>query len=267
MSWDPVKEAKKWINSIKNAGNSAINSVQNEARSSANWVKNQANDAKNQAVGQINSTKNQAESEFNNLKNSAEISLNKFKQQIESQGQEVLGDIENKFEELPDMMKDEALKALAEAKKLAEQLYGVISKEAFVAGIKFAHGLSEWIFKDMKEFEDNEPKIVAQLNKFGGGFSICGIKFHYSNFYKRSKILSFTLMEYTQKPPEFRRKPFLELIEAIGPDSIEVGLEASASFVVFQTQNLSLSGWINGVELEFFLLLGDKALKKLGVPE
>lgn len=114
---------------------------------------------------------------------------------------------------------------------------------------------------------DNKPHLISSIDKLGFDLEIGLITLSYSRFYHRAEILADALERQSKKPTEFRRKPLLEFIEGVGPDSVNLGISINLAALVVSSKELGVGLKFKEAELDLFLELGDIILEKLGVPE
>lgn len=115
MGWNPVKDAKKWFNRIKDAGESAINRVKSEAQNKVKWIEHTAEEG-------VNQVENKAKKSAGWIEKKAQDGVH----QVEDAAQTAAHELEETFEErIPELITEklpEALEALAkEASKGAIQ--------------------------------------------------------------------------------------------------------------------------------------------------
>ena len=88
----------------------------------------------------------------------------------------------------------------------------------------------------------------------------------FNGFYSRSEELLETLDRFVGQPPAFRRKPVLELVEALGPTTLDFGASVEFALVV-GSQELGVGGKLKSVPLALGTEIADLVLAELGVPE
>ena len=88
----------------------------------------------------------------------------------------------------------------------------------------------------------------------------------FNGFYSRSEELLDALDRFVGQPPAFRRKPVLELVEALGPTTLDFGASIEFALVV-GSQELGVGGKLKSVPLALGTEIADLVLKELGVPE
>ena len=68
-------------------------------------------------------------------------------------------------------------------------------------------------------------------------------------------------------PPRFRRGPLLQLITALGPDSVDLGIDVSAALLVVQSDTLSVGFSVDELPMVVFSEIADAILEAIGVPK
>ena len=229
MAWDPIKDAKKWINRIKDSGNDAINAVRNTG----------------------NQAKNEVESLANHAKRDIENTANKAKHEVEGAAKQVKTQV-GKLPELAEKAVEDAVTQIGRA------LSSEILKKA-------ARELKEWR-KEMGKLAESDPGLVEAINSLGFELSLSVVTLSYVRFYARSQKVLEVLETYSSKPPALRRRPIIIAVEALGPTSVNLGIQANFALGV-GTEALGGGFKLKAIPLKLFSRLGDRALAGLGVPE
>lgn len=121
--------------------------------------------------------------------------------------------------------------------------------------------------KELNKLRTNKPELVDSIDSLGFDLEVGPISLSYSNFYNRAEILSDALEIQSKNPTKFRRKPLLEFIESVGPDSVDLGISISLAALVVSSKELGVGLKFKEIQLKLFLELGDIILEKLGIPE
>ena len=244
------REIKKGINRLGDQVKGQINKLGND-------VKGQVNSVGNQVKGQVNSVGNQVESGLRDVGQEMEKGLNATGETVEQNLKNIGKEIEEDFtEELPELLEEELKKAIA---TLAE----AVTK----GGLKKVRSVVHTTHGKLAELEKNKPELVDEINNLGGYIEIGPVKLNYEGFYTRMEQVSGVLDTYINNPPKFRRKPLLDMILALGPTSVDMGLSIQVMALVVGSKEIGIGGGIGDIRLKLFTELGDIVLEKIGVPE
>ena len=96
MSWNPVSEAKKWFNRIKNEGNSAINKIKREADAGAKKIKREAE-------GIVSKTKHDIEGIAHDAENSIKHVADDAEKKLEAIGEDIAESMQYAVAELAEL--------------------------------------------------------------------------------------------------------------------------------------------------------------------
>ena len=230
MAWDPIKEAKKWINKIKNEGDRAVNTVKNESNKAVNTVKNEGNKA-------VNTVKNEA---------------NKAKKEIEAtakQAEKFVGQIPKELESALGKFVDELAKALSKK------------------GLQAARDLVREAKDEMDSWQILSQEEMDEIDELGFDVGLGPITLGYAGFYSRADDLITALDSFVNKPPAFRRSQIIPLVNALAPTTIDLGIDIKLAALVATSDALSVGFKLKEIRPRLFTRLGDRALKAMGVPE
>ena len=210
-----------------------------------------------------NKVKGAAESGIKTLKRETEKQINRVKwyakkgiEQVESETKKGVSQVKKEVENLP----KQAEKALNDA---LDELAKAVAKE----GLEKAGKVAKTAKKELDELAKSDPDLVDEINELGFTVEVGPMTLAYSGFYERADQVIHTLDTYTNAPPVFRRKPLLDMIEALGPTSVDFGANIRAAFVVASSDALSVGVSLDAIRLRLFTRLGDKLLAALGVPK
>ena len=123
----------------------------------------------------------------------------------------------------PELVKD-AFEALAAA----------VTKE----GLKAVQSVVKTTHRELEKLESNKPDLVGAINNLGGQLEIGPITLSYANFYSRTELVAGVLDTYINQPPEFRRGPIIDMVRALGPDSIDMGISVQVVALVVGSKEL-----------------------------
>ena len=121
--------------------------------------------------------------------------------------------------------------------------------------------------REVEALRKRKPDLANALDIPGGSITLGPMKLKYSGFFTRTAKLADSLDHYVNDPPKFRRGPLLQLIEALGPDSVDLGIDISAALVVVQSDTLSVGFAVDELPMEVFTEIADAIMEALGVPE
>ena len=180
---------------------------------------------------------------------------------LKSTGKKIEGDlnkagnqIKKDFEKLP-----------KQVEKLAQDALQEIGKAITKQGLTKMRNAARRAMEEMQRLEKSKPALVDAINACGFEISIGPLTLEYAGFYARSEELVTCLDSFVSKPPAFRRKDILGLIEAIGPTSMDFGASVELALVV-GSKELGVGGKLKSVPLKLGTELADILLEKLGVP-
>ena len=253
MGWNPVKEAEKKakraidkiIEPAVRAGESALKSV-TKGGEAAIWKVRREAYAKIKEVGAagedaVKAVGKEAEKGVKTVERECEGNIRKVGKEIE----------DGLTEKLPDLAKD-AMQDLAQA----------VSGE----GLRQFRDLVKGAHREMDKVAERRPELVDAIDGVAVTFEPGPMTLTYSGFYSRANDIASSLDHYVNNPPKFTRTSFLDIIRAIAPTSIDLGISVNFALVV-GSKELGIGGSLGDISTELFLELGDVLLEKLGVPE
>lgn len=245
MGWNPAKEVKKWYNRVKDEANKGINTLKNETNRQINRVKWHAKKGIEEVQDTASSAKRDVEKVFD-----------KAKDEIEDVAEGAVKEVKDEIEKMPDLAEDVIEKAL-------DALCEAIAKE----GLTTVRNVARTAKRELDEFAESDADLVDEINELGFTLVIGPVSLAYSGFYTRADQVIGVLDTYVNSPPAFRRKPILDMIEALGPTSVDFGVDIKAALLVVASDAISVGIELDSIRLRLFTRLGDKLLAELGVPE
>ena len=179
---------------------------------------------------------------------------------LKSMGNKVTRDIQQAGDAQIRSIERKAGDAVSEA--LAE-LERAITKQ----GLRMVRDGIRTADREIEALRKAKPDLAAALDIPGGSVKLGPMTLQYSGFFTRTAKLADSLDHYVNDPPQFRRGPLLSLIEALGPDSVDLGIDISAALVVVQSETLSAGFSADDLPMEVFVEVADAILEACGVPE
>ena len=271
MGWNPFKK-KSWKKAgqvLEKAGNDVIRDIEEtgkdieqEIRRAAEQVARETEEFFTKEASEL------VQKIFNEAKKDIERfatrSINEAKKGLESVADEARSGLEDAGKEI----KDGITKDLPEmAKKVVEEAADALQKAVAREGLKLLRDGAKKTNQKLTSIADDKPELIDAINKLGYSLKLGPITLAYSGFYERSSDLAEALDDYVNNPPVFRRRPLIALVEALGPDSVDLGVDISAAFLVVQSDTLSIGGSLDSIPLELFTEIADAVLEALGIPE
>ncbi len=177
--------------------------------------------------------------------------------QVEGVGKEVKG-LANKVEDLPETIKAEAEKAV---KDWVEELAKAITKE----GLKKFRASARAANKKLNKLTLSQGELVDEINVLSIYLELGPAKLTWADFYNRSSTIVALLDKHINEPPSFKRSEIIELILALGPTSINLGLSVNFALVI-SSKELGVGGGFGDIGLKLFAELADVILDEMGVP-
>ena len=204
---EALKQAEKLAEEAEKELKRAIMSILDDVKKLAGKAKHEiegaANKAKHEIGGTANSAKHEIEAVAKDAKKEVQGGLNQVKDEVEK---------------LPKHAED----ALQEA---MNALFKAISKE----GLKKVRDLARTTSHEMGKLRESKPDLVDSIDALGFSVELGPLTLSWSEFYERSEEVSTALDTFISHPPELRRRPILQLIEGIGPTTIDAGLSVQVA--------------------------------------
>ena len=177
------------------------------------------------------------------------------KREIESEANKATAGIKHLAETVAadaDEIVADALKALATAVESAT-LHKALSL------VRATH-------EELDKLKAQDPELVEAIDALTVGIKLGPMTLKYSNFYERADELADALDRMASHPPTFRRRPLIEMVEALGPTTVDLGLSVEFALVI-GSDELGVGIFFEEIQTKLFVRLGDRALKAIGVPE
>lgn len=243
MGWSPWGEAEK-------QAKKAIDKIVKPAADAAKKALNKIGDGIKSGIKKVG---REVESAVKKVGHEVEDAVKDVGREIEDELQKVGREIEETVtEKIPDLIED-AVEALASA----------VTKE----GLKAVQSVVKTTHTELNKLEKGKPELVDAINQLGGRVEIGPITLSYANFYTRTELVSGVLDQYINHPPEFRRGPIIDMVKALGPDSVDLGISVQVMALVVGSKELGVGGGLNDVSIDLFAEIGDVVLEKMGIPE
>ena len=198
--------------------------------------------------------------------------FNDAKRDIERFAESAVKDTKDAFvKELPALAEkafDETKEAFEkELPSLLEKALGELQKAITKEGLTLIRNGVRTADRELEALAKRKPDLAAALDRPGFKMKLGPLTLAYSGFFTRSAKLADSLDSYVNSPPVFRRRPLIQLVEALGPDTVDLGVDISVALLVVQSDTLSLGFALDEIPMEVFSEISDSVLKALGVPE
>lgn len=247
MGYNPFKsienKIKKGINSLGDEIRSGINHLGNEIKDGVRKVGRDVEGGVRKAAKEV---EEEGKRGIRQVEGEARKSLEAAGKTIEAEAKQVLVTIED------------------EVKKAAQAAVDELAKAVTKEGLKTIRK----VVKSTKRMLDSERGLEYSdtLDEIGVDVQLGPVTLAYANFYTRADLLTDSLDVWINKPPTFRRKPLLNLVEALAPDSVDFGVDFELALGVgSDAAGVGIS--LSSIPTKLFILIGDDILKELGVPE
>ena len=246
------KSWKKAGDKIEHTAKKAGDAIEGTAKDAGKEIDKLAKQAEECGMSAIDDIKNLA----GKTKKEIEGTANKVKKDIERCADNAKKDIQKEVKNLDQKAQDAMEAALSNLGK-------ILTKE----GLKQVRRMVKETHNALEKLENDKPGLINAINELGGKVEIGPLTLSYANFYERTELVVGVLDIYINKPPKLRRKPILDMVRALGPDSIDTGISVQAVALVVGSKELGVGGGINDISLDLFIELGDVILEAMGVPE
>ena len=229
------REIKKGINRLGDQIKDGLRSLGREIESGLRR-------AGNEVEGKLKSAGNEIESGFKKAGNEVEAGLRQA-------GKEIEDDLTKKLPDLAEEIIEDVIDELAKA----------VTKEGLT--------VMRSVVKESKTKLDQwrTTEYSEEIDKIGVDIQLGPVTLAYANFYNRADLLSDSLNTWINEPPTLRRKPIMDLIEALAPDSVNMGVDFEFALVI-GSDSLGVGISLSSIPTKIFMLIGDDILKELGVP-
>ena len=252
MGWDPIKDAKKWINKIKNEGNSIVNKIKNEGNSCINKIKDEANKGGKQIGDSLNWARKQLDEKFGLVKKELDEAAHTAVGEVEG----AANTVKREVEKIPETVKKEVTNAFNEIAKLAQgQVY------------KTAANVARQAHKKLAQLRKTKPNLVGYIDALAFSIKVGPVNMVYGRFYDRAEDLIGVFDRLANEPPKLRRRDIIGMIEATGPDSTDLGISVNLAALVVSSDDLGAGFELPAIPLELVGELTDLVLKEIGIPE
>ena len=247
MGWNPIKEAEK-------AAKKAIDKVLKPAVQAAQKAADKAIwKARKAAWAAVMTAKEEATDAVRTVEKEAEDAVKTVGREVEDGVRKVGKEVEDGLTEKVPALVEKAFEELAQA----------VTKE----GLKAVQSVVKTTHTELEKLENGKPALVGAINNLGGKVEIGPITLAYANFYTRTELVAGVLDQYINHPPELRRGPIIDMVKALGPDTVDLGISVQVVALVVGSKELGVGGGLNDVSIELFAEIGDVILEKMGVPE
>ena len=258
MGWNPVKEAEK---QAKRAVDKIVKPAANAAAKTANRAIDKASDA---AESSVRSVAKKAARSVASVADTAEDSLKSVAKQAERSLDEAAHDIKEDLSKVGHDIEDGLTDKLPE---LFENLIDELAESVAKEGLQKTQEIIKVSHRELEKLESNKPDLVDAINELGGTIELGPMTLAYSGFYSRMEGLIGVLDHYINEPPSIRRRDIIAMIEALGPDSVDLGISIQIVAVVVGSKELGVGGGLNDISIALFSEIADAILEAAGVPE
>ena len=246
MGWNPAKEVKKYYNRVKDAAKGGINNLKKETEHQINRVKWHTGQGIKQVQGEAKNGVSQVKKETDGFVKSA-------KREIEDESNRAMSGLQGALDQIPDI--DDAIQAFL------DELAKGFSKQ----GLKVTRSMVRKAKEELDKIKGDD-EIIDDINAFGFDLAIGPVTLGYDHFYTRADNLIAVLDSFANNPPAIRRSQIIPLIDALGPTTVNLGLDIKFAFGA-SSDALGFGFSIKDIPLRAFTRLGDVLLKELGVPK
>lgn len=246
----PARDAAKKV--VDKAGEAALGAI-SKARKACwdkvvEWTK-RIEHAGSDAVKAVGSAATEAEGKLGHIAHDAEDAIGKAAR-----------DAKGEVEDAVDKLQDHASEAVSEA-------FDALARAVTEHGLSIVKDVVSTTHDKLTELSESKPGLVDAINDLGGQVEIGPLTLSYANFYTRTELVAGVLDQYINEPPELRRGPIIDMVRALGPDSIDLGISVQVVALVVGSKELGVGGGLNDVSIDLFAELGDVILEAMGVPE
>lgn len=250
----PVKKvADKSIDEIERAARNASNSVEREIMGIIDDVKRLASRAKKE----VEDVANKAEREVADTASKAVREVQEVAEKAEREVERIPAEVEKAItEQLP-----------KEIEKGFQTFIDELAKAVTKEGLTTLRAIVHAADRDLTKFKENKPELTDEINNLGFSMEIGPVTLAYSGFYDRIDDIAEVLDTYVNHPPELRRKPIIQMIEALGPDTVDLGASVQVVALVVGSKELGIGGSLDSVGIGLFSEIGDVILEEIGIPE
>ena len=271
---DAKKAAGKAGGAIEDAAKGAGKGIEKAARETENGLAQLYDEADSRTRGRIMDIIQEAEKiakkgarEVEGVASKAKRDItgvaDRARDEIEGAAKDAKRDVEGAAK----AARREAERLPAEAEKIAKQAFDELARAVTKDGLRTVRNIVRVADRKCEQLVAHKPDLVDAINKLGFTVELGPVTMPFSNFYRRSGNILSVLDTYINRPPEFRRGPLLKMIEALGPDSINLGASVQVAALVVSSKELGVGGSFDEMDMALLTELGDAVLEEIGVPE
>ena len=152
-------------------------------------------------------------------------------------------------------------------KKVGQKIIDEIANAILKEGLKKTHSAVSSAKREMDKLKKKKPKLVDAIDGLGYTLQIGPIHMSYNSFYTKATGIQRALSDLTKKKLRLRRRTILDIVDALAPDSINIGLDIDLAALVVSSDAVSVGFSLDSISTDLFLEIGDIILEKIGVPE
>ena len=218
----------------------------------------------------INSLGNDVKSGVNSLGDEVKGSINsvgnEVKKGIESQAKKAISEIDDRGRVVLGKAEDVAKNLGSEIESATKDAFDALARSVSRQGLRKCRSAIVAIKKELDSVKKSDSDLIGYVDQLGFKLKLGPATLKYTYFYTRAQGLVTVLDEAISKPPSFRCGPIMDLITALGPDTIDLGISAELSFIVGSNE-LGFGFEAPAIPVALFTELGTKVLVSIGVPE
>ena len=263
MSINPFKKLEK---QIKRALNHLGDDIKRGINSLGDQIKKQLSQTGDHIRRGLESVGKQLKGEIEDVAHKAKGELEHVGEEAKGELQHLANEARGEIEEVAKKAKGELEEVAEDARDLVEAALQELAKAVTREGLKKLRGAVKTAAGKMEDLARDKPRLVESIDACGFELNLGPLTLEYDGFYSRSEELLDALDRFVGQPPAFRRKPVLELVEALGPTTLDFGASIEFALVV-GSQELGVGGKLKSVPLALGTEIADLVLKELGVPE
>ena len=233
------------------------------------WIKKQARDTKKSYEQLGREAKKEAqkagggiEDLFNKIKRELERTANKAKNEIESTANKAKREVEGAAKDV----KREVEKLPKQVEKELKKVLDALNSEVFKQTLPLILKAAKEAKKRMDWLKKNKPAIASAIDDVSFAPKLGPVVLKFTRFYERADTIIGDLEALLKKDFKIGRKSIREIIRAIGPDSIDLGIDVNLAALVVTSDAVGLGFSLPELPLELGLEILDEVLKACGVP-
>lgn len=268
MGWDPVKKAKKAVESearkaVDTILKPAADKGRREVYEGSKWARNKVHEVQNEAENSVRRTGQEVRESIK--KDIPGILEDAVTEQLPKLLDEAI------TEKLPELLVDDlprlASQVLEDNVDELKQFAGELQKAIGRPGLQLTKTLIEKSHQEFERISQEDPELAKDLDSIGFNIRLGLVKAVYDQGYTRMAIVSETLDRYIKEPPEFNRKSVRDFLTVLGPSSLQFLGSAKANVFVFGSSIMEIAVDINKVPFRLGIRAVDGILAAAGVPE